>query len=183
MLAFSRTYPFRGRGSYFRQGLVEDAPTTIRGMIASLVAALAIAVTPAPPALVATAGVPVRCVADGAWTTQFPSYVASAMGVYDTQGGVIYLRGVMCDRLELLAGGARPTSIRSQYDFASAVFLLAHEMMHAQGIASDAAADCAAGQRFLSVAGSLGVGPGYAATLADYLVNARIPLRCYPDEG
>jgi hypothetical protein len=152
-------------------------------MIASLVAALAIAVSPAPPALTATAGVPVRCVADAAWTAQFPSYVASAMGVYDTYGDVIYLRLSMCERLDLLAGGARPTSIRSQYDFASAVFLLAHEMMHARGIASDGAADCAAGRSFLRIAGSLGVGPGYAATLADYLVNARIPFRCYPDGG
>jgi hypothetical protein len=152
-------------------------------MIASLVATLAIAVTPAPPALTATAGVPVRCVADAAWTAQFPSYVASAMGVYDTQGRAIYLRRSMCDRLGLLAGGARPTSIRSQYDFASAVFLLGHEMMHARGIANDGAADCAAGESFLHIAGSLGVGPGYATTLADYLVNAGIPFRCYSGEA
>jgi hypothetical protein len=149
-------------------------------MIASIVASLALAISPAPPPLVATAGVPVRCVADSAWMSHFPSYVAAAMGVYDTQGGAIYLRSTICDRLELLADGARPRSIRPQYDFASAVFLLAHEMMHARGIANEQAADCAAGKSFLRVAGSLGVGPGYAGTLADYLINARIPFSCFP---
>ena len=152
-------------------------------MFASLVAALALAVTPAAPSLVTAAGVPVTCVADAAWTTQFPSYAGSAMGVYDTRGGVIYLRRIVCDRLDLLTAGARPTSIRYQYDLASAVFLLTHEMMHAHGISDEQTADCAAGKSFLRVAGSLGVGRSYAAILADYLVNARIPFRCYPNEG
>ena len=150
-------------------------------MIASIVASIALAaIAPASPPLVTTAGVPVKCVADSAWTSQFPSYVGAAMGVYDTQGRVIYLRRVVCARLELLADGARPTSIRPQYDFASAVFLLAHEIMHARGIANEQAADCAAGKSVLRVAGSLGVGPGYAGTLADYLINARIPFSCFP---
>ena len=152
-------------------------------MVASLVAALALAVTPAPPSLTATAGVPVSCVADAAWTTQFPGYVASAMGVYDTEGGVIYLRRVVCDRLGLLVDGARPTRIRDQYDFASAVFLLAHEIMHARGIADEHVADCAAGKSFRNIAGDLGVGRSYTAVLADYLVNAGIPLHCYPKAG
>lgn len=151
-------------------------------MVASLVAALALAVTPAPPRLVATAGVPVKCVGDAAWTARFPSSVGSAMGLYDTQGNVIYLRRIMCDRLDLLATGARPTSIRHQYDFANAVFLLAHEMEHADGIANESAADCAAGENFLRVAAGLGVDRSYAGVLADYLVNARIPARCYLSE-
>ena len=149
---------------------------------AVLAAAIVLATAPSVPTLATTAGVPVRCVDNASWTTDFPSSVGSAMGVYDTLGHAIYLRTIICDRLALLASGAESTNIRRQYDFASAVFLFAHETMHSRGIQSESQADCAAGRDFLQIATSIGTTPRYARVLADYLVNAHIPSGCYPDE-
>ena len=150
-------------------------------MPAAILAALVLAVTPAAPSLSLAAGVPVLCVEDAAWSTQFPPSIGSAMGVYDTERREISLRRVVCDRLALLAAGARPTNVWRQYDFASAVFLFAHEIAHSRGIDDEAAADCAGGRSYLRTAAALGVGPGFRRVLASYLVNARIPARCYPD--
>jgi hypothetical protein len=149
---------------------------------AVLAAAIVIAASPSVPTLATTARVPVSCVDNANWTSDFPSSVGSAMGVYDTLGHAIYLRTIICDRLAVLASGAESTNIRRQYDFASAVFLFAHETMHSRGIQSESQADCAAGRDFLHIATSIGTTPGYARVLADYLVNARIPADCYPAE-
>jgi len=150
---------------------------------AVLAAAIVIATAPSVPTLASTARVPVSCVDNANWTADFPTSVGSAMGVYDTLGHAIYLRTVVCDRLALLASGAQSTNIRRQFDFASAVFLFAHETMHSRGIQSESQADCAAGRDFLRIATSIGASPGYARVLADYLVNAHIPTGCYPDES
>ena len=150
---------------------------------AVLAAAIVLATAPSVPTLATTAGVPVRCVDNASWTTDFPSSVGSAMGVYDTLGHAIYLRTIICDRLALLASGAESTNIRRQYDFASAVFLFAHETMHSRGIQSESQADCAAGQDFMHIATGIGTTQGYARVLADYLVNAHVPTSCYPDES
>jgi hypothetical protein len=153
-------------------------------MIGAVLAATIVLGTASPtPRLATTAGVPVSCVDNSSWTTDFPSSVGSAMGVYDTLGHAIFLRAIICDRLALLSSGAESTNIRRQYDFASAVFLFAHETMHSRGIESESQADCAAGRDFLRIAVSIGTTPGYARVLANYLVNARIPTRCYPDEN
>jgi hypothetical protein len=149
---------------------------------AVLAAAIVIATAPSVPTLATTARVPVSCVDNASWTTDFPSSVGSAMGVYDTRGHAIYLRTIICDRLAVLASGAESTNIRRQYDFASAVFLFAHETMHSRGIQSESQADCAAGRDFLHIATAIGTTPGYARVLADYLVNAHIPTSCYPNE-
>ena len=130
--------------------------------------------------LSSVAGVPVSCVDDVSWGSSFPAQLAGAHGIYDEAGRRIYLRQIECERLQLLGGGARSSNVRRQYDFASAVFLLAHEIAHARGIDDEALADCAAGRTFLAVAARLGVGKGYARLLTDYLVNAHIPDRCYP---
>jgi len=102
------------------------------------------------------------------------------MGIYDSDHPSIYLRQVECGRLALMSSGARPSSIRYQYDFASSIFLFAHEIAHARGIEDENLADCAAGRTFLTTASRLGVSRSYARLLTDYLVNARIPARCYP---
>jgi hypothetical protein len=130
--------------------------------------------------LSSVAGVPVSCVDDASWGSAFPAQLGGAHGIYDEAGRRIYLRQIECDRLQLLAGGARSSNIHRQYEFASAVFLLAHEMAHSRGIDDEALADCAAGRTFLTVAAKLGIGHGYARLLTDYLVNAHIPDRCYP---
>lgn len=135
------------------------------------------------PTLSSAAGVPTSCVDDGAWVTSFPDSVRAAVGLYDTVNRVIYLRHSVCERLQLLVAGARPGNIHYQYDFSEAVFLFAHEIEHARGIDDESQADCAAGRNFLRTAATLGVGPGYSRVLADYLVNARIPQRCYPNSG
>jgi hypothetical protein len=101
------------------------------------------------------------------------------MGIYDSTNRSIYLRQVECERLELMRTGARPSSIYYQYDFASSIFLFAHEIAHARGIEDDILAECAAGRTFLTTASRLGVSRRYAHLLTDYLVNARIPSRCY----
>ena len=153
-------------------------------MIGAVLAAAIVLATPsAVPTLATTAGVPVSCVDDSNWSADFPSSVGSAMGVYDTVGHAIYLRTIVCNRLTLLASGAESTNIRRQYDFASAVFLFAHETMHSRGIEDESQADCAAARDFLHIATSIGTSAGYARVLADYLVNARIPTRCYPNES
>jgi hypothetical protein len=131
-------------------------------------------------ALSSAAGVPVSCVDDVSWGSAFPAQLGGAHGIYDEVNRRISLRQVECDRLQLLAGGARSSNVQRQYDFASAVFLFAHEIAHSRGIDDEGLADCAAGRTFLSVAARLGVGHGYARLLTDYLVNARIPARCYP---
>jgi hypothetical protein len=130
--------------------------------------------------LSSVAGVPVSCVDDASWGGAFPAQLAGAHGIYDEKGRRIYLRQIECDRLQLLAGGARSSNVNRQYEFASAVFLLAHEMAHARGIDDEALADCSAGRTFVAVATRLGIGHGYARLLAEYLVNAHIPGRCYP---
>ena len=130
--------------------------------------------------LSSVAGVPVSCVDDASWGGSFPTQLAGAHGIYDEVDRRIYLRQVECERLQLLAGGARSSNVHRQYEFASAVFLLAHEMAHARGIDDEALADCSAGRTFLAVASKLGVGRGYARLLTDYLVNAHIPDSCYP---
>ena len=149
-------------------------------LAATLASALALAFAPAPAALDAVAGGPVSCVDDAAWAVSFPAPVAAARGLYDTVNHAIYLRSAECERLQLLLAGARPSSVWHQYDFASALFLFAHELAHARGVDDEGQADCAAGRSFLRLAAALGVGPGYARVLAGYLVNARIAPDCYP---
>jgi hypothetical protein len=131
-------------------------------------------------ALSSAAGVPVSCVGDASWGSAFPAQLGGAQGIYDGVNRRMYLRQVQCDRLQLLAGGARSSKVQRQYDFASALFLFAHEIAHSRGIDDEALADCAAGRSFLAVAAKLGIGHGYARLLTDYLVNAHIPDRCYP---
>jgi hypothetical protein len=131
-------------------------------------------------ALSSAAGVPVSCVADASWGSAFPAQLAAAHGIYDEVDRRISLRQVECERLQLLAGGARSSNVHRQYEFASALFLFAHEIAHSRGIDDEALADCAAGRSFLTVAARLGIGPGYARLLTDYLVNAHVPDRCYP---
>jgi hypothetical protein len=149
-------------------------------LVAALLSTLAIAVAPANASLSSVAGVPVTCVDDASWGASFPASLEGARGIYDGVNRSIYLRRVECDRLELLSTGARPASIRYQYDFASSIFLFAHEIAHSRGIDDENLADCAAGRTFLSTASRLGVSHSYARLLTDYLVNARIPSRCYP---
>jgi hypothetical protein len=149
-------------------------------LTAALLSTLALAVTPANATLSSVAGVPVTCVDNASWAVSFPASLGGAMGIYDGVNRSIYLRRVECDRLELLSAGARPPSIRYQYDFASSIFLFAHEIAHARGIDDESLADCAAGRTFLTIASRLGVSRSYARLLTDYLVNARIPSRCYP---
>jgi hypothetical protein len=131
--------------------------------------------------LSSVAGVPVSCVDEASWSSSFPAQLAGAHGIYDEKDRRIYLRQVECERLQLLASGARSSNVNRQYEFASAVFLFAHEIAHARGIGDEALADCAAGRTFPAVASKLGVGRAYARLLADYLVNAGIPDRCYPN--
>jgi hypothetical protein len=149
-------------------------------LTAALLSTLALAVAPANATLSSVAGVPVTCVDDASWAVSFPASLGGAMGLYDGTNRSIYLRRVECERLELMSGGARPSSIRYQYDFASSIFLFAHEIAHARGIGDEHLADCAAGRTFLTIASRLGVNRRYARLLTDYLVNARIPSRCYP---
>jgi hypothetical protein len=122
----------------------------------------------------------VTCTDDVTWAASFPVSLRTARGVYDAQAHQIYLRQTECARLALMIAGARPSNIGYQYDFASAVFLFAHEIAHSRGADTEAGADCAAGLSFLATARALGVGPAYGRVLSDYLVNARIPQRCYP---
>jgi hypothetical protein len=131
--------------------------------------------------LSSVAGVPVSCVDDVAWGSSFPAQVGGAHGIFDGVNRRIYLRQIECERLQLLAAGARSSNVNRQYEFASAVFLFSHEIAHARGIDDESLADCAAGRTFLGVASRLGVGRGYARLLTDYLINAGIPDRCYPN--
>lgn len=141
---------------------------------------LALSLTPANATLSSVAGVPVSCLDNATWAGSFPARLGGAMGIYDGENRNIFLRQVECERLELMSGGARPSTIEYQYDFASSIFLFAHEIAHSRGIDAESLADCAAGRTFLSTAARLGVRPSYARLLTDYLVNARIPARCYP---
>jgi hypothetical protein len=149
-------------------------------LTAALLSTLALAVAPANATLSSVAGVPVTCVDNASWAGSFPASLGGAMGIYDGTNRSIYLRLVECERLELMSGGARPSSIRYQYDFASSIFLFAHEIAHARGIDDEHLADCAAAQTFVTTASRLGVSRRYARLLTDHLVNARIPSRCYP---
>jgi hypothetical protein len=149
-------------------------------LVAAVVSTLALALSPANASLSSVAGVPVTCVDNASWSVSFPASVGGAMGLYDGVNHDIFLRQVECARLQLLSGGARPSNIRYQYDFSSSIFLFAHEIAHSRGIDDESSADCAAGRTFLSTAARLGVRPDYARVLTDYLVNARIPARCYP---
>jgi hypothetical protein len=149
-------------------------------LAAALISSLVLSLMPAGSALTSAAGVPVTCVDDATWSASFPAALSGAHGIYDGVNHDIYLRQIECARLDLLVGGARSSNVRRQYEFASAVFLFAHEIAHAHGIDDEALADCAAGRSFLTVAAELGIGRGYARLLTDYLVNARIPSRCYP---
>ena len=142
-------------------------------LAAALVSSLVISLS-------SVAGVPVSCVDDAAWGDAFPAQLGGAHGIYDGVNRRIYLRQIECDRLQLLVGGTRSTNVNRQYEFASALFLFAHEIAHARGIDDEALADCAAGRTFLAVASRLAIGRGYARVLTDYLVNAHIPDRCYP---
>jgi hypothetical protein len=149
-------------------------------LVAALLSTLALAVAPANASLSSVAGIPVTCVDDASWAASFPVSLGGAKGIYDGVNHSISLRRVECERLELLSTGARPASIRYQYDFASSIFLFAHEIAHSRGIDDEDLADCAAGRTFLTTASRLGVSRNYARLLTDYLVNARIPARCYP---
>jgi hypothetical protein len=142
-------------------------------LVAAFLSSLAISLS-------SVAGVPVSCLDDTSWSHAFPAQLAGAHGIYDEVDRRISLRQVECDRLQLLAAGARSSKVQRQYDFASALFLFAHEIAHSRGIDDEALADCAAGRTFLTLASKLGVGRGYARLLTDYLVNAHIPARCYP---
>jgi len=149
-------------------------------LVAALISSLVLTFTPANSALSTAAGIPVTCLDDASWGASFPAALSGAHGIYDGVNHAIYLRQVECARLDLLVAGARSTNVRRQYDFASSVFLFAHELAHSHGIDDEKLADCAAGRTFMAVAASLGIGPGYARVLTDYLVNAHIPARCYP---
>jgi hypothetical protein len=149
-------------------------------LVASIVTAFALSIAPTSATLTSVAGVPVSCVDDATWAASFPSSVGTARGLYDTVNREIYLRAIECERLQILIAGGRSWNIRYQYDFASAVFLFGHEIAHSRGIGDETLADCAAGRSFLRTAATLGVGHTYGRVLADYLVNARIPQRCYP---
>jgi hypothetical protein len=149
-------------------------------LAAAVLSTLVLTLAPANGALSSVAGVPVTCVEDASWAVSFPASLGSAMGIYDADHHSIYLRQVECARLELMRSGARPASVNYQYDFASAIFLFGHEIAHSRGIPDENLADCSAGRTFLSTASKLGVRRDYARLLTDYLVNARIPSRCYP---
>ncbi len=149
-------------------------------LVAALISSLVLSLTPASSTLSSVAGIPVTCVDDASWGASFPAALSGAHGIYDGVNHEIYLRQIECARLDLLAGGARSSNELRQYEFSSAVFLFAHEIAHAHGIDDEKLADCAAGRSFMTVAGGLGIGRGYARLLTDYLVNAHIPARCYP---
>jgi hypothetical protein len=149
-------------------------------LAAALLSTLSLAVAPANAPLSSVAGVPVTCVDDASWAVAFPASLRAAMGIYDGTNRSIYLRRVECERLELMSTGASPSSIHYQYDFASSIFLFGHEIAHSRGIEDENLADCASGRSFLTTASRLGVNRRYAGLLANYLVNARIPSRCYP---
>jgi hypothetical protein len=149
-------------------------------LAAAVLSTLALALAPANGTLSSVAGVPVACVDDASWAASFPASLGGAMGLYDSVHHSIFLRQVECERLVLLSSGARPSSVHYQYDFASSIFLLGHEIAHSRGIDDENLADCSSGRTFLLTASKLGVRRNYARVLADYLVNARIPSRCYP---
>jgi hypothetical protein len=158
-------------------------PERRRGQLETVLAAAflsTLALAPANAPLSSVAGVPVTCVDDASWAVSFPGPLLGAMGIYDSTNRSIYLRQVECERLELMSTGARPSSVYYQYDFASSIFLFGHEIAHARGIEDENLAVCAAGRAFLSTASRLGVSRRYARLLTNYLVNARIPSRCYP---
>lgn len=149
-------------------------------LVAALISSLVLSFTPANSTLSNAAGLPVTCLDDASWAASFPAALGGAHGIYDGVNHDIYLRQIECDRLDLLVAGARSSNVRRQYDFASALFLFAHEIAHSHGIDDEKLADCAAGRSFVTVAAELGIGRGYARLLTDYLVNAHIPARCYP---
>src|SRR5262249_5323371 len=92
-----------GRGGTHRSHRARRrALNDAQDMIGAVLAATIVLGTASPtPRLATTAGVPVSCVDNSSWTTDFPSSVGSAMGLYDTLGHAIFLRAIICDRLAL----------------------------------------------------------------------------------
>lgn len=127
--------------------------------LAALVAALALHV-----------GVPVSC------APTLP--IAGTVGVYDVTNPAITLRTDVCERLALMANGARPTSLYSRRDFSEALWAAGHEWARAQGVNAEPASDCAGLPRMVTVARWLGVGRAYALDLQGFAAAALMDRGC-----
>jgi DNA-binding transcriptional LysR family regulator len=116
--------------------------------------------------LVLWTGVPVSCSAQ-------PLPMPRAIAVYDMTHPGITISQSVCDRLELLRQGKRPTDLYAQRDLSEAVWVVAHEYARAHGINQQPASDCAGLTYFGDLARRLGLGPPYILALYGYAEAAK----------
>jgi hypothetical protein len=107
--------------------------------------------------LTRVAGVPVLCVADGAW----PSTSPQATGLWD--GARILMRTWRCDGLTAAQVGTEA--------FARGLFVLAHESVHAGGQPDECEADKGGIARMPSYAAALGFGADAGAAARDLILS------------
>ena len=142
-------------------------------MVRLLLAAIALCGVLAAPAAAAprlVGGEQVQCLSAGDWASlQAAAGLPGAKGIYDTQAHAVSLPARSCDLLAALGRGYAPPAQLRAYALAEAVFVFAHELQHAAGVADERQADCLAARTLTQLAQRLGASKAYAAELAGYV--------------
>lgn len=95
--------------------------------------------------------------------------IPGAKGIYDEATARISLPAGSCDLLDALGRGYAPHVQFRAYELAEAVFVLGHELRHADGVEDERTADCGAARGFVPLAQRLGASRAYALELATYI--------------